>query len=155
MVETEIAQPMRTTRRKKVPKQPHRMHPNSLANLKPPQKPGDPSLNPGGKTGPLIGPAIRRMAARKVGAKFEPQTNADLIAQAALAAAGKLKVDAMKLIADRVDGVQTQKSEITGADGAPLQVEIQIKQAADELRRILDKRIDAAEAACAEGDAIG
>jgi hypothetical protein len=89
------------------------MHPNSIANLRPvPFAPGN-NANPGGRPKGAHSPtsSLRRILAGKPGEKFQPETNADVLAQGWFVNATKGNGVALREAIDRIDGKQVQEVE--------------------------------------------
>lgn len=115
----------------------HRMHPNSIANLKPAWKEGDPSPNPGGKPKgcSLVAPILRKLAENPN--EFGEGAEAVEIANITLERAkrGEPIGDILKLF-DRTDGsLKTQIEHSTAPPPPPLQVEGTQEQV-DAIRRL-------------------
>ncbi len=84
-----------------------RMHPHSLANLRP-FKRGQPSPNPGGRPKDVLTPALRRMLTVE---------DAEKLAMSLIARAKAGDVKAATLIWDRLEGKAVARSE-SGEPGA-------------------------------------
>jgi hypothetical protein len=94
---------------------PHRMHPNSIKNLKP-YVPGQ-SGNPGGQPGYDVAAALAR-------AVIEGSQEAAYEGFSKQLANGNAY--AFKELAERGYGPKPQQHQITGADGGPIQTSIQV-----------------------------
>ena len=101
------------------------MHPNSLANLKPPYQVGHPPLNPAGSRGPLITPSIRRFAqmptAKLLALDPLKLTVAEALARTRILAALSIEDGARDRdsIEDRLDGKVKEIIETRQADDDP------------------------------------
>ena len=103
--------------------QKHRMHPNSLMNLRPAWEPGKGSPNPGGypKGTPKVSVAYARLLALPAAelATYEPATVAEAIALKQIRAATEDKTPAFRAlpsaieITDRTEGKAQQRIEHT------------------------------------------
>ena len=92
-------------------------NPNSLANLKEPWRPGDPSPNPGGRP-KLLGESYKEWLAKT---NAQGMTNAEAVALAMGLEAIKGDVSAAREIRAATEG---DKLELTGKDGAALVIRV-------------------------------
>jgi hypothetical protein len=93
-----------------------RISPNSLANLRPPWKPGE-SGNPGGKP-------RRKPLTDALELELTPEV-CKIIAQRMVEKAKEASVPHFSEVADRVEGRVIQTKELTGSDGDVIRVVVE------------------------------
>jgi hypothetical protein len=98
----------------------------SLANLRP--YPKGKSGNPKGRPKTPITDWYRKLAKRKFPTDKEGRKYAQLVAEAQFRQAIKGKTDAAKEITDRIEGKVVQATHISGPDGEPITVNVDVKE---------------------------